>query len=95
MPVMGVARAAFKVLGEPRRYAKPGGSGKEAVRHFCPDCGSLLFGTPEAAPDFVTLYVGSLDRPELFAPDHVIFTRDRPDWAKLHAPLREYDTVAT
>lgn len=95
VPVMGVARDTFRVSGAPKSYATPGGSGQNAVRHFCPDCGSPLFGTPEAVPDIVTIYAGSLDRPEVFAPDHVIFTRDRPAWAKLHAALREYHTAAT
>lgn len=90
VPVMGVVRALFQVSGEPKAHAQPGGSGRQAIRHFCPDCGSLLFGTPAAAPDLVTLYVGSLDHQELFAPDHVIFTRDRPEWARLQGALREY-----
>jgi hypothetical protein len=90
---MGVPRATFHVSGEPKSYTKPGGSGQSAIRHFCPDCGSLLFGTPEVIPDIVTIYTGSLDRPELFEPDHVIFTRDRPPWAKLHAPLPEHHTT--
>jgi len=90
VPVMGVLRATFQVSGEPKAHARQGGSGSQAVRHFCPDCGSLLFGTPAVIADVVTIYVGSLDRPELFAPDHVIFIRDRPDWAKLHGSLREY-----
>ncbi|MEY4549411.1 MAG: hypothetical protein RL685_5606 [Pseudomonadota bacterium] len=90
VPVMGVSRAAFQVSGEPKAYAQTGGSGSQAIRHFCPDCGSLLFGTPAVIPDVVTIYVGSLDHPELFAPDHVIFTRDRPEWANRLGTLREY-----
>lgn len=90
---MGVPRDVFHVSGAPKSYEKPGGSGKNAVRHFCPDCGSLLFGTPEVIPDIVTIYAGSLDHPELFTPDHVIFTRDRPPWVELCATLPEHHTV--
>jgi hypothetical protein len=90
VPVMGVLRAGFHVSGEPKAHTQQGGSGSQAVRHFCPDCGSLLFGTPLVIPDVVTVYMGSLDRPELFAPDHAIFTRDRPEWAKLQGTMREY-----
>lgn len=94
VPVLGVDRSAFSVSGAPKSYAKPGGSGNAAIRHFCPDCGSLLFGTPAVAPDLVTVYAGSLDQPARFTPDHVIFTRDQPAWAKLRAALQEFHAAA-
>jgi hypothetical protein len=93
MPVMGVAKTSFSVRGETRSYAKVGGSQKAAVRHFCPNCGSLLFGTPELVPEMVTIYVGSLDEPQNFQPDHAIFTRDRLHWDALNEDVVCYHTV--
>ena len=66
VPVMGVRKSTFRVTGETKTYGVLGGSQKQAIRHFCPNCGSLLFGTPEVVPDIVTLYVGSLDDPNAF-----------------------------
>jgi hypothetical protein len=94
VPVMGVARAAFSVVGEPKGYGVTGGSGKPAVRFFCPECGSLLFGTPASLPDVVTIYVGSLDEPARFAPQEVIFTRYRPAWWRTRGALPEYETTS-
>lgn len=88
---MGVAKASFSVSGATRVTVSRGGSGKAALRHFCAECGSLLFGTPEVAPDIVTLYVGSLDAPAAFQPTLAIFTRSRPAWARLSAALAEYE----
>ncbi|HEY5808241.1 MAG TPA: GFA family protein [Povalibacter sp.] len=93
VPVMGVSKARFRVTGEPAQFAVEGGSRKQAIRHFCPDCGSLLFGTPEVIPDTVTLYVGSLDDPNVFKPEHSMFVRDRPCWARIDAAIPEYQTV--
>ena len=95
VPVMGVQKSTFRVTGETKSYGAPGGSRKQAIRHFCPNCGSLLFGTPEVAPDIITIYVGSLDDPSAFDPQYVQFTRDRPDWDKMDAHLPEYETVPT
>ena len=95
VPVMGVLKSTFRVTGETNSYGALGGSQKQAIRHFCPNCGSLLFGTPEIAPDIVTIYVGSLDDPSAFNPQYVQFTRDRPDWDKMDAHLPEYETVPT
>jgi len=54
------------------------------------ECGSLLFGTPESAPELVTIYAGSLDDPSVFEPHDALFVGQRPPWAKLALRLREY-----
>lgn len=91
VPVLGVPKASFTSRGPVKQSRCTGGSGRAAVRNFCGECGSLLFGTPEAAPDLVTLYVGSLDDPSVFVPTQAIFVAQRPAWARLDAPLVEHD----
>ena len=93
VPVMGVPKASFRVVGETKSYRTLGGSQKQAVRNFCANCGSLLFGTPEVIPDVVTIYVGSLDDLSHFTPEHAMFTRDRPEWCRLKTELPEHETV--
>jgi len=78
VPVMIVDKKQFKVTGKTGISAVTGGSGRKAIRHFRPDCGSLLFGTPEVAPEIVTIYVGSLDDPSIFKPAFAQFTRTVP-----------------
>lgn len=95
VPVMGVAKATFAVTGAPKQYANTGGSGENAVRNFCPDCGSLLFGTPEVAPDLVTIYAGSLDDPALFKPQAAQFTRWRHDWDVCSGDLAAFPDAAS
>ena len=80
VPVVGVSKADFSGTGDPKSYASIGGSGRTSVRAFCPDCGSLLFGTLKLAPDMVTIYVGSLDEPSVFVPDASMFARSRHEW---------------
>ena len=43
VPVMGVWKSTLSVNGETSSHAVVGGSGKLAVRHFCPNCGSTQF----------------------------------------------------
>jgi hypothetical protein len=93
VPVMGVARRGFTVTGETRSYAKKGGSGQRSVRHFCPTCGSLLFGTPEVAPDAITIYVGSLDDPSAFRPQLIMYARDRQPWDVVADDLPVFETT--
>ncbi len=91
---MGVKKSDFHLAGESAHYGKRGGSGLRAIRHFCPTCGSLLFGTPEVAPDLITIYAGSLDDPSVFEPELVQFTHDRAAWDQTAGDLPEFVAAA-
>jgi len=90
VPILGISKSSFTHSGPVKQSRVRGGSGQPAVRNFCSECGSLLFGTPESAPDMVTIYVGSLDDPTCFFPTDALFTSHRPTWAKLAAQLVEH-----
>jgi hypothetical protein len=94
VPVMGILRAALTVSGEPKSYATVGASKHKAIRHFCPDCGSLLFGEPEAVPHIMTIYAGSLDDPGVFKPREAQFTYARQPWDIGAEPLPEFPMAA-
>jgi hypothetical protein len=93
VPVMGMAKSSFKLTGNTSSYTVLGTSGLGSTRHFCPTCGSLLFGTPAMAPDVVSVYVGTLGNLSVFQPEAILFTRSRPAWDKLVGTLPEFDTM--
>jgi hypothetical protein len=93
VPVLGMPKSFFKVTGETTSYAIKGTSGLKSIRHFCPTCGSLLFGTPEAASEAVSIYVGTLDDPSVFRPEAILFRRNRLEWDKIEGGLPEFDTL--
>ena len=88
---VGVPRAAMTVRGETRSYAMAGGSGLQAQRHFCPACGSQLFGTGEMDPAMATLYAGTLDDPSVIRPDAAINVHDRQPWDRVEGGLPEFE----
>ena len=90
VPVLGVPKASFSHSGPVKQSRAVGGSGLPAVRNFCSECGSLLFGTPESAPEMVTIYAGSLNEASSFVPTDAIFVNQRPSWATLALPLAEH-----
>ena len=93
LPVLGVPKTSFTSSGPLKQSRTTGGSGQTAVRNFCSECGSMLFGTPECEPELVTLYVGSLDDPKVFNPQAALFTGQRPAWAQLSVELIEHTTL--
>jgi hypothetical protein len=93
LPVLGVPKASFSSSGSLKQSRITGGSGQIAVRNFCAECGSTLFGTPECEPELVTIYVGSLDDPTVFSPQAALFTSHRPAWARLSVQLVEHEAL--
>jgi len=59
---------AVTVEGETRSYKD---------RHFCPNCGSPVFGRSD---DEVEVNLGSLDAPDQFTPTYELWTVRRESW---------------
>jgi hypothetical protein len=57
-------------------------SSLHGTRYFCAACGTHLACTNDGHPDIVDVTVGSLDRPEVHAPDLDVFTDTRLEWTK-------------
>jgi hypothetical protein len=93
MPVMGVRRADMRINGETRAYEVAAQRGP-STRHFCPTCGSLVFGGVEGPPDeTMSVYVGTLDDPAVWSPRIAIFTRSRMPWDCAVAGATEFETM--
>jgi len=59
-----------------------------AGRHFCPRCGSSVFGRSR---DEVEVNLGSLDAPDQFAPTYELWTVRREAWLPPFPVKRLYD----
>jgi len=59
-----------------------------AGRHFCPRCGSSVFGR---SGDKVEVNLGSLDAPDQFAPTYELWTVRRESWLPPFPVKRLYD----
>jgi hypothetical protein len=90
---MGFRPADVAITGETKAFTKTGGSGEPTARHFCPTCGSMVYGDgSETNPGRdITIYAGTLDDPEQFRPQAAIFTRGRPSWACVTSDVPQYE----
>jgi hypothetical protein len=93
IPFMGFAASDLAFQGATRQVRCPAFRGGDAVRNFCAECGSLVFGGIVGTDDSHTIYAGSLDDPSLFTPEVAIFVRDRPEWAILPPGLTCFETM--
>jgi hypothetical protein len=70
---------AVTVEGDTRDYAG---------RHFCPRCGSSVFGR---SGDEIEVSLGSLDAPDQFKPTYELWTLRRESWLPAFALARRYE----
>ena len=85
--------AQMKIMGTPARFNRPTDSGNAFVQEFCKDCGAPLFGRPSAQKEGVGVLAGSLDHPEAFTPQLVVYTERGHDWDKIDPALQSFGTM--
>jgi hypothetical protein len=91
IPFIGFSSSVVRFSGQSRQFTSKAANGKDAVRNFCPVCGSLVFGGEVGKETSFTIYAGSLDDPSSFHPQVAIFTKNRPPWALLPPELTAFD----
>ncbi len=67
--------------GDTAYVAAEAASGRTVKRHFCPECGSHLWGETELG--LVSIAAGTLDEPDLFQPTMAAFTENALTWARI------------
>jgi hypothetical protein len=82
---------AVTFTGEVTKLTKTADSGNTVERGFCPVCGSQMYSrtvVPKGQP--IRIRAGTLDNPELLAPQALIWVDSAPSWATLDAALPHY-----
>ena len=84
---MIVPETGFSVQGEVRFFDKPADSSNMVSRGFCPTCGSAVYSTNAGMPGIVFVRASSLDDPEQFRPQMVVYTDRAASWDRIPGDL--------
>ncbi|WP_102960244.1 GFA family protein [Mangrovicella endophytica] len=87
------AGAAVAVEGRASEWEVAGDGGTVKRGAFCPNCGSPLYITLPAMPDYFILYAGSLDEPERYRPQMVLWSIAAPSWDRVDRGLPAFDRM--
>ena len=68
-------------LGRTSVHTRGSRSGRAVDRHFCPECGSNLWGVTQLG--LVSVAAGTLDDPDSFVPAKAVFVSPAPAWARI------------
>ena len=77
---LAVPASGFDLEGTLSQYDAPADSGNIVTRYFCPGCGAAMYSTNSGMPGLVMLRASSLDDPELFTPQMVVYAKHAPSW---------------
>ncbi len=72
-----VDEAALEVKGAPKVFKHVADSGANMEKHFCPDCGSQMFGKNSNRPNTVSVRAGVVDQTELVRPAVNVYLSSR------------------
>jgi hypothetical protein len=68
------------ITGETSSYQSITDTGSTVTRHFCPNCGSRLFGTSSVLTDIMSISTGSFDDSSWFKPNAIVYNKRKPVW---------------
>jgi hypothetical protein len=87
------SRQSVKLKGEAKQWNLLGDSGSVKTRGFCPICGSPVYLTSTATPDFFTVHAASLDDPSRYKPQVVTYTARGYAWDHLDATVPKFEKM--
>lgn len=80
----------LQVIGTPKIFSAVASSGGLATRSFCADCGTPLFTSSEANPQFTSIRFPSLDDAAGFKPMLDIFIASAQQWVCLDPSIPHF-----
>lgn len=88
--IFSVPKEGLEITGELKFYQYRADSGNLVSRSFCPECGSPIYNENEGFSEMGFLHASSLDNPEQFQPQMVIYTSSAASWDKADPELPQF-----
>lgn len=86
-------REGVELSGTAKGWDMVADSGNVKTRHFCPQCGSPVYMTFAAMPQFFTIRAASLDDPARYRPRAVTYTSRGHAWDLLDPALPKFEKM--
>jgi len=91
--IIGIHESQLAITGRPRTYTTSGDTGGDVTRHFCGTCGGRLYTSGTLPGEVIMVQAGSLDDPNVIAPQSVIYTKDAVAWDRFDPALPTFETM--
>lgn len=84
---------ALAVSGSPKVFKHTADSGADMEKHFCPDCGSQLFGKNSNRANMVSLRAGVLDQTDLIKPAVNVYVSSKIPSTPIDPDLKSFEKM--
>lgn len=85
-------RDDVRIEGKTSSFAVTTDTGSVITRHFCPNCGSRLFGFSNVA-DLISVTAGTLDDSSWFKPNANVYNKRKPVWDFMDPAVPTFDEM--
>ncbi|MBD9555006.1 GFA family protein [Ensifer sp. ENS03] len=92
---MTFRREGVKLEGQASHWDMVADSGHVKTRGFCPSCGSPVYMTFSAMPEFFSVRAASLDDPSRYRPQAVTYAVRGLAWDRLDPNLQKFGRMPT
>jgi len=86
-------RNDVQIEGETSSYDSITDTGSIITRHFCPKCGSRLFGENNAAANIIAVTAGTLNESDWFKANAIVYTKRKPKWDFMDDSIPAFDEM--
>ena len=80
--------------GKAQTFIHSSDSGSTMTKHFCPNCGSQLFGTNSAKPDRIHIKVGTMENAEWFQTQCNVWASSRLPSTPVSPDVKDFDNMS-
>ncbi len=68
------------IIGETKKYDSVTDTKSIITRHFCPTCGSRMFGESNILTNIIAVSAGTIDDSTWFKADAIVYDKRKPIW---------------
>ena len=90
---LAVPKPAVSVTGKVTMYESAADSGNIVGRGFCPTCGAAVYSVNSGMTDLLFLRASSLDDPQVFQPQIVVYARNASSWDPVDPDLTAFEAM--
>lgn len=94
-PFLLVKSESLQIHGQVKELTRLGESGHNVHVGFCPECGTTLFGRPDAWPNIRTVSASTVDNAKDFIPDMHVWTEDKQTWISMSPDIPQFSANRT
>ena len=88
-----VSGEALQITGETRSYEHKSDRGNTMTKHFCPTCGSHMFGSNSKTPERCAVWVGVIDDARWFKPQAYVYASKKLPHTPVNPEVETFDKM--